>query len=163
MYSICQSFWRFSKASLRKYLPHPMGYRYQQIHCLFSQMAENIYTASLHVSVIGIKWKKFPSSVGKSAKIFRCETRAASLPGLAPSPHRNHTFQQMTLSSVDMETTDITQLETELRHIDGIQMAGDKVLIQTQTSSAISSKSKRKLFFFFAFEGRPCGIWKFLG
>lgn len=52
----------------------------------------------------------------------------------------------MTLSSVDMETADITGPETEMRHISGIQMAGDKVSVQTQTSSAISNKSKRKHF-----------------
>ena len=107
-------------------------------------MAQISYTATLHI--IGIKLTSFPRRVCKSVKIFWCETRAASFRRLAPSLYCSHTFPHMTLSSVDMETTDIIQLTMELRHINGIQMAGDKVLIQTQTSSAISNKSKRKHF-----------------
>ena len=129
---------------LEEIFPTKWSSRYQQVHCFLSQMAQNSYTATLHI--IGIKLTSFPRRVCKSVKIFWCETRAASFRRLAPSLHCNHTFPHMTLSSVDMETTDIIQLTMELRHINGIQMAGDKVLIQTQTSSAISNKSKRKHF-----------------
>lgn len=63
--------------------------------------------------------------------------RAQLLPG-----HHSHTAPHTTLSSVDMVTTDIIQLTAELRHINGIQMAGDKVLIQTQTSSALAARTR---------------------
>lgn len=65
--------------------------------------------------------------------------RAQLLPG-----HHSHTAPHTTLSSVDMVTTDIIQLTAELRHINGIQMAGDKVFNPDTDIFSTSGKNKRK-------------------
>lgn len=76
-------------------------------------------------------------------KIFRCEANAASRPRLVSPQPRAPTRDAGLGWHGNRESR---RLSAELGQIDGIQMAGDKVFIQTQTSSAISDKSKRKQF-----------------
>jgi hypothetical protein len=104
---------------------------------------QKLCVAISHVNVIGTKLKSSQWCL-RSGKMLRCDSTAASFPGLASPGTVVTRLHTQLLSSVDMETTDIIQLMTELRRINGIQMAGDKVLIQTQTSSAITSENKRK-------------------